>query len=82
MNNLPAEARVSRKGSGVEFREGGSDGNRTSEVVVGNVEESERSLVERREGAGEVVGVEAEGNETVEDIEPKRDRTGEIVVGE
>jgi len=82
VNNLPAEARVSRKGGSVEFREGRGNGNRTGEVVVGDVEQFERGLVERRERAGEVVGVEAEGDETVEESEPNRDRTGEIVVGE
>jgi len=73
VNNLPAEARVSRKGGSVEFRQCGSDGNRTSEVVVGDIEESESGLVERRERAGEVVGVETEGDETVEESEPNRD---------
>lgn len=62
MNDLPAETRVPGKRGRAKSKEGGSHGNRPSEIVGGYIEDTERGLVEGGKGSVEEVGIEAKRN--------------------
>lgn len=76
------EADISGERSGSKGRECGRYRDGPREVVDRDIEDSERGLVEGREGAGEKVGIEAERIEAVERSEAGGNGAGEKVVGE
>lgn len=58
-NNLPAQTRITGKCLGTKGRQDSSGRDGAGEIVGGDIEGSERGLVEGRHRTREAVGVEA-----------------------
>lgn len=82
MNLQTAEIDISEKRRRIELNERRGHRDFPGEVVVGDVEEPERGLIERGNGAAELIVLQVQNVEPTEIEQRRRNDAGDVVAGE